>query len=169
MKQILIILLSLILFSCQSSTPQLDEKETSNTETEIKEISIDSVAISFINDYINYLDYLFEHKNANVDSIDWLQNQPLATKAFKQDLNNLIDQAEKKDPEYGLGIDPILNAQDYPSSFTVESVDSIGNYVTVVGSDWKDFKLTLKLIKQDNTWLVDGCGAVRIPDDKRKK
>jgi hypothetical protein len=41
--------------------------------------------------------------------------------------------------------------------------------VTVVGNDWKEFELVLKVERENNKWLVDGAGVINIPDDKRAK
>jgi len=68
----------------------------------------------------------------------------------------------------GLGADPIFDAQDYPSKgFELESIDETTNYLTMKGKDWSEFKLTMKVVEENGKWLVDGCGIVNIPKDKR--
>jgi hypothetical protein len=36
-----------------------------------------------------------------------------------------------------------------------------------IRKDWTEFKLTMKVIEENGNWLVDGCGIVNIPQDKR--
>jgi len=72
--------------------------------------------------------------------------------------------AGKVDPELGLDEDPIFDAQNYPDKgFELAAFDSKTNYVVVKGKNWPDFKLTLKMVAENNTWLVDGCGLIKIP------
>ena len=81
-----------------------------------------------------------------------------------------MDSAQKKDPELGLGSDPIFDDQDFPEKgFSIVKVDTPSAYVTVAGNDWKDFELVLKVEQENNKWLVDGAGVINIPDDKRAK
>jgi hypothetical protein len=85
-------------------------------------------------------------------------------------LKKIIEDAYEKEPEVGLDFDPILDAQDYPDKgFELESLDEKTNYLTVRGKDWADFKLTIKIIEENGNWLVDGCGIINIPTDKRAK
>jgi hypothetical protein len=37
----------------------------------------------------------------------------------------------------------------------------------VRGKDWKEFILVLKVVSQNDKWLVDGAGIINIPTDKR--
>ncbi|MBK6833593.1 MAG: hypothetical protein IPG89_04680 [Bacteroidetes bacterium] len=68
----------------------------------------------------------------------------------------------------GLGADPIVDAQDYPSKgFELESIDEQTNFLIVKGKDMPEFKLTIKVVEENGNWLVDGCGIVNIPKDKR--
>jgi hypothetical protein len=39
----------------------------------------------------------------------------------------------------------------------------------VKGKDWTDFKLTIKVVLENGKWLIDGCGIVNIPNEKRSK
>jgi hypothetical protein len=81
-----------------------------------------------------------------------------------------LDSAQKKDPELGLDSDPVFDAQDFPEKgFSILKVDTLSQYVTVVGNDWKEFELVLKVERENNKWLVDGAGVINIPDDKRAK
>lgn len=123
-------------------------------------------ALKFINKYV---------KNSNkmekaVDVIDWVNSNSLATKNFKTELKRTIDEAYKADPELGLDADPIFDAQDHPDKgFELESFDEKTNYLTVKGKDWPEFRLTMKVVEENGKWLVDGCGMINIPNDKRAK
>ena len=80
----------------------------------------------------------------------------------------MIEEAFKIEPELGLDFDLIFDAQDYPDEgFELESFDNKTNYVVVKGKNWTDFRLTIKMVLENNKWLVDGCGIINIPNDKR--
>ena len=81
-----------------------------------------------------------------------------------------MDCARKADPELGLDADPVLDAQDFPEKgFELNNCDSTAGYVSVKGKDWKDFFLVLKVVHENNQWLVDGVGIINISFDKRAK
>lgn len=123
-----------------------------------------SVALKFINDYV---------ENANlmgkaIETRKWVAQNTLVTESFKKTVTTMIDEAEKDDPELGLGFDPIFDAQDYPEEgFQAEQIDEKTNLVTVSGKKWNDFKLKIKLILINGNWLVDGAGAVNISSKER--
>src|SRR5437764_4590505 len=101
---------------------------------------------------------------------NWVERNPLLTNNFKTFYRNLLDAAQKEDPEVGLDFDPIFDAQDFPDKgFEIVNCDNETGYVTVRGKDWADFVLVLKVIQQDNKWLVDGSGVINIPVNKRAK
>ena len=100
--------------------------------------------------------------------LEWVNSNEMTTNQFKTKVKSIIDQAYKKDPEIGLGFDPIFDAQDYPDKgFELEIFDNKTNFIVVKGKNWADFKLTIKSVMEDNKWLIDGCGIVNIPHDKR--
>jgi hypothetical protein len=103
-----------------------------------------------------------------VGIIDWVNSNKLTTSEFKLELKRIIDEAYKNDPELGIEADPIFDAQDNPyEGFVLESFDDKSNYLIVKGVDWPDFKLTMKIKNVNGVWLVDGCGMVNIPNEKR--
>lgn len=70
----------------------------------------------------------------------------------------------------GLDSDPILDAQDFPDKgFELVNCDSTAGFVTIRGKEWKDFILTVKVVDQNNKWLVDGAGVINIPVTKRAR
>ncbi|MBZ9777967.1 hypothetical protein LB452_03435 [Psychroflexus sp. CAK8W] len=123
----------------------------------------DEVTVEFINDYVAYCNDLA----TKVSQLEWIQNRKDVTNSFRSELERIVSEAESNDPELGLGFDPILDAQDYPNSFEIESQNS--EYVVVKGIDWPEFKLTLKLKIIEGKYFVDGSGIINIPEGKRIK
>ena len=150
MKNLIAIPLILLLISCHPT----GEKAT------VKKIPDHAVALKFINDYI---------QNTDGDLIYWSSNNPIISKTFRSELKRIIDKAEKEVPGYGLGFDPILNAQDYPESgFKLSSTNSkASEFVTVTAIEWQNFNITIKLIWENDRWLVDGSGIINIPIGKQ--
>jgi hypothetical protein len=123
-------------------------------------------ALTFINLYVANCN----KNNESVDIVEWVNANHLATNRFKTALKTMMEEAYKQDPEIGLGFDPIFDGQDYPDQgFELESHDSQSNFIIVKGKNWDDFKLTLKVVLENNKWLVDGCGIINIPNDKKSK
>ena len=92
----------------------------------------------------------------------------MTTTRFRNEVKTMIEEALKIDPELGLGFDTIFDTQDYPDErFELEFFNSKTNFIVVKGKNWVDFKLTIKMVLENNKWLVDGCGFVNIPKDKR--
>jgi hypothetical protein len=123
-----------------------------------------ATGLKFINDYV---------KNSTsskhfVEIDKWVESNKLVSKAFKTNFEKLMKEAYKNDPEMGLGFDPIFDAQDFPEKgFELESYNKETGFMTVKGIEWSDFKVTMKLVKIKDKWLVDGCGVINIPENKR--
>lgn len=132
--------------------------ETNNTTTKFEK------ALTFINGYIDNCNKMGEA----IDIVEWVHSNDLTTNDFKIELKRILDEAYEEEPEVGLDFDPILDAQDFPEEgFELESAEEKTNYLTIRGKDWNEFKLTIKLIEKNGDWLVDGCGIVNIPIDRR--
>lgn len=143
-----------------TTEPDTQKEEVSATSTAVKVAN----ALSFINGYVENSNNMKTAMNIS----DWTKANTLCTANFKAELKNIIDEAFREDPEMGLDADPIFDAQDYPEKgFELVSFDEKTNYLTVKGIDWPDFKLTLKVVEENGKWLVDGCGSVNIPEEKR--
>lgn len=155
-------LIALAASSCLENAP--NEKSVSAAYSESVTESQKTTSLKFINGYV---------ENANrmgkaLETREWVKQNPLVTKSFVKAVTNLIDDAEKADPELGLDFDPIFDAQDYPEEgFQVVQADEKTGYVTVSGKEWTDFKLKLKLIREGQHWLVDGAGVINIPEEER--
>jgi len=115
------------------------------------------VALTFLHNYIDYLN----DRNQEIGRVEWIKKQTTVTENFKTALTKYIENSEFLD------FDPILDAQDYPEGFQIAETDS--EFVIVKGTDWPGFKLTLKLIKVEKEWLVDGSGVINIPKERRIK
>ena len=162
-----------VFVSCgQSSNTRSTEKTittesnaVNSTENQIaKSDTPVAIALIFINSWVDNCNKMKE----SIGIIEWVNSNNLTTNRFKTEVKTIIEKADKEDPEMGLGFDPIFDAQDYPDDgFELESFDSKTNFIVVKGRNWADFKLTIKMVLENNKWLVDGCGIVNIPNDKR--
>ncbi len=165
MKLIIIISTIVLYSSCGQNSSNKTEKEVSSIESNKLNDNLPVVnALKFINMYVDNCNKMKE----STEIVEWVNSNNLTTSHFKTELKSIIDEAYKIDPEMGLGIDPIFDAQDYPDKgFELESFDNKTNYIVVKGKEWTDFKLTMKMVLESDNWLVDGCGIINIPNDKR--
>ena len=157
MKLILFQILALIVIGCRPNTISAPE------QIDLK-MSDAEIAVKFLDDYVIYCD----NRNSNKNLFQWINDNTLLTSKFKETHKKIIEEAEKADPEMGLGFDPIFDAQDYPDGFLIKSINNNG-FVTLQGKDWQDFVVTVKLVYIDNKWFVDGAGIINIPKDKQAK
>ncbi len=164
MRLLILTLLSVGLLSCNSENKAKPETSTDVSE---KQVTPDfNVALNFINDYTKFC----TKTDQRTTEAEWIKQNSLLTDNFKIRYRDLLDSAQKKDPEIGLDFDPIFDAQDFPEKgFSIIKIDTLSGYVTVAGNDWKDFELVLKVEQEHNKWLVEGAGVINIPDDKRAK
>ncbi len=165
----LIFLSSLLIFNActEKSQPENSESQTEiHPEEKIDEVPTESateVGLNFINGYVDNANKMYEAK----ETTEWVNANNLITENFKTTLAKMLKEANEKDPEYGLGVDPIFNAQDYPDKgFVLLRYDSLSNYLEVQGKNSPAFRVFIKLVKENNKWLVDGCGIINIPADK---
>ncbi len=167
MKIETLILVTILLISCQHSNKTNNNPGTSTTqESHSKTETKTNNALKFINAYTENSNKM----NKAIGIVEWVNSNKLSTKAFKAELKTIVDEAHKQDPELGLEADPIFDAQDFPDKgFELESFDSNTNYLTVRGMDWPEFKLTMKVTEENGSWLVDGCGMINIPSGKRAR
>ncbi len=149
-----------LIFSCIATISCI--AQTSIKDSDVSQGS--TIALRFANEYVA----LCSQRNGSED--DWIAKNKLVTNHFKSSYKKLIKSALKKDPELGLGFDPIFDAQDYPDKgFKIHSYDCKTGLVTLEGEDWADFILVLRVVKQKDKWLVDGSGVLNIPINKRGK
>ncbi|MCK6649194.1 MAG: hypothetical protein L6Q66_06035 [Bacteroidia bacterium] len=156
---------ALMLFISCTQGEQSNDKSQAETKIENDEIVADkpAIALQFINSYV-------ENSNKMKDAVsiaEWIQSNEQASTTLKTELKRIVDEA---DPELGLEADPLFDAQDYPEKgFELESFDEQTNFLIVKGKGQPDFKLSMKLVQENNKWLVEGCGIVNIPENKRIK
>ena len=150
--------------SCGQPSDNKPTKEVKTTESNKQQDNIPSnIALKFINLYVDNCNKM----KASVGIIEWVNSNNLTTSHFKIELKSILDEANKIDPDMGLDVDPIFDAQDYPEKgFELESFNDKTNFIIVKGKNWPDFKLTLKMVLENNNWLVDGCGIINISKDK---
>jgi hypothetical protein len=121
----------------------------------------------FMSEYKAYCDTGSDGKSKSA-VVTWVQKNQGVTDAFKSAHKKLVLDARKKDPEMGLGFDPIFDAQDYPDKgFKILACDDRSGLVTLQGVDWADYKVVVKVIKTDNRLLIDGAGVINIPKKSR--
>src|SRR5690606_6703517 len=151
--------------SCGQPTDSKAPTEKSSVQsTDNKHDNRIENALIFINSYVENCNKMKEA----MEITEWVNSNELVSQGFKTEFKRLLDEAYRLDLEIGIGADPIFDAQDYPDEgFELESLDEKTNYIVVKGKNWPDFKLTLKMINENNNWLVDGCGIVNIPNEKR--
>jgi len=161
LKTITILLIALsTLISCNSTG---SKSEAINQKTDQTIAPKYEVALHFINEYLDYSN----DRKSEIETIEWVNNRTDVTIGFKIELNKIITEAQKQDPELGLGFDPILDAQDSPNEFEIDKTDS--EYLIVKGVKWDDFRLAMKLKHEGDVWLVDGSGIINIPENKKIK
>ncbi|WP_321480588.1 hypothetical protein [uncultured Bacteroides sp.] len=136
-----------------------------NAQSTAKKSKTDAdVAIQFINSYVDHC----SQQSSTTDQ--WIEKNQLLTKNFKSAYKQLVDSANKADPDLGLDFDPIFDAQDYPDKgFELVSYNDETGVVTVRGKNWPDFILVMKIAHQANKYLVDGSGIINIPKNDRAK
>lgn len=187
MKKIILILTFLSIVSCKKNikneSPELKKvsEENNNTKTEInsqpneekenaketkEDNSPENTALTFINSYVINSNKM----NKSVGYLNFVKSSNLTTQSFKIELQKIVDEAEKLDPEMGLDYDPITVGNDYPDEgFELKYFDTKTNFIIVKGKNWADFEVTMKLILENEKWLIDGCGTVNIPKNKQSK
>lgn len=164
MKKLLLVLtLGIALTACNSTSndtadsPQIETENKGNTSNTPQ--SVPDVAIQFINDYITHL-----NSSDGMGMVEWVNKNELVTDGFKEALEELVEEAEAENPEMGLDYDPILNAQDFPDGFELESFDERMGIVTLKGIDFDSFKLELTVIEVEGKLQVNGCGDVNTTE-----
>lgn len=164
MKTYIYILIIFQLSACNSKQQDQAEEKVAISPTEVNQELDPQVALDFINTYVDYCNRM----NDEISITEWIESSQLVTLNFKEELKKLMEEALEEDPEYGLGFDPILDAQDYPDEgFDILEFDEETGYVTVVGKSWEDFVLNIRVVNQTGETMVDGCGVINIPEELR--
>lgn len=155
----LVLLLTFV--SCKTSVSQGEEVTTAQTGDQSQ---AEETALAFINNYVLFCN----SNNADKGLKEWVFEQSNVTENFKMELKRMLTEAEREDPELGLGFDPIFNAQDYPDKGfeLVKSKEQLG-FVTVKAIDWSDWELQIKMKLKDNRWLIDGIGVINMTETER--
>jgi hypothetical protein len=147
----------LILPSCSG------ESRNKSTNASNQHLLDYNIALDFINGYTKHVN---EQSPTNYDT-NYIERNALLTDNFKRQYDSILDDAKE---EGSLDCDPIFDAQDFPDKgFSILKVDTTNGFVTVVGRNWPEFELVLKVVKDSNKTLVDGVGVINIPENRRRK
>lgn len=157
-----ILALFILVSGCQKEVQPKGVVQQSSVSYMKSEAFDASVALKFINDYVGFLD-----KKPEDDILKWIAANTDVTDGFKIRHKQIINEAREEDPELVLGFDPVLDAQDNPEEFELESVNEKTGLLVVKGKDWEDFKLAMKIKNVEGKWKVDGCGIINIPEGMR--
>lgn len=158
MKHILILILLLLITSCKESSNSRIKNLKSSPNKDY------NVAVNFINDYNK------EFLKPKSETSEWLSKNKSITTNLINKYIQILDSAKIADPELGLDFDPILNAQDSDENgFEIKKIDSLLGLVIVRGKSIPNFEITLKVIEENGTTLVDGAGIINIPKSKLPK
>lgn len=119
-------------------------------------------ALQFINSYIASIE--------ENETDQWVANNKQLTQRFKTSYKKMIDDARKIDPEIGLGFDPIVDGQDFVNHFDTVVRCKKSGFMQVSGT-WEGSKetmeVTVKLLKVQGRWLIDGSGVINIPTQEQ--
>ena len=136
-------------------TSIVNSKEIPNELENLNPIT--NVALRFINGYVNNCNKMKEQ----VGIIEWVESNPYASENLKSELKRIIEEANIAEPDYGLGFDPIFNAQDYPDEgFKLVDFDTISGIVNVKDKILDGFNMPIKLVKENDKWFVNGVGII---------
>jgi hypothetical protein len=106
--------------------------------------------------------------DAGETALQWVQRNKRVTEDFKKAYTKMVLDAQKEEPEIGLGFDPIWDGQDYPQKGLVAlKCDDKSGFVTLNAVDIESYRVVVKVIKTPRGRLVDGAGVVNIPKDKQ--
>ena len=160
MGRIITILLVLTLCCCKIASAQenvaIEEIEYQN--------SAGKIAVDFINSYVNYRN----DQNSQLELIDYISQQQNLTQYFKAELEKIIIEAQKNDPELGLGFDPIIDAQDIPvQGFELDKFNEPSGLVTVKSKSTDHFKINIKMKRINEKWFVHGIGIINMSEKER--
>lgn len=120
------------------------------------------IALGFI---IDYARYEFEGVDIEKELNDWANKNELVTQNFRASLAKLLRDAYSKDPDYGLGSDPIIDAQDIVAKGFF--IYQAGKDLVLIGNEYfADMRIPVKFVQVGDKWLIDGAGIVNIDDSK---
>ncbi len=170
MRYLISLVLCVSLFGCKSDkksgsiTTDMQENNSDIYEPLESEKSSDDenyqAALDFLNSYIENKDRL--------EILEFVKASSLATESLKKELETILIRGWEEDPQVGLGFDPLFDAQDFPDKgVELYSFDQKTGYVMVQGIEWNDFRVAMQVVKVNGHILVNGCGVVNIPVDKR--
>ena len=116
------------------------------------------IGLSFINDYIKYLNNTTSGK---INIVKWVHLEYKTTQLFESKLNSILIKANKLNLETSIDFDPILQSQDYPTKgFELDYLKNEKNYVILKGINWSEFKVKIVLKIINGAWLINEISKV---------
>lgn len=170
MKSILILVFSISFLACQSDKKKSSEAVDSELSTTDLYEPLESEVASDDENYQAALDFLnlYIENMHTVEILEYVKQSPLATANLKTELENILIHAWEENPKVGLGFDPLFDAQDFPQKgVELADFDPVSGYVMVKGIEWENFRVAMRVVKEGGHIMVDGCGVVNMPEDKR--
>jgi hypothetical protein len=162
-QALLFLFIAICLISCSPAKQEGDKSATAPAKQSIRDAKV-NCATSFINAYIANCNKMKEA----VDVVKWVNASDQVTPGFKKELQKLNDAAYMDNPELGFEADPLFDAQDYPQKgFELDAYSENSDYILLKGKGQPDFKLTVKVQEVNGKYMIDGCGTVNIPEDKK--
>jgi hypothetical protein len=147
-KSMIVAFASVVCLICPSRAQPQGEQKT-----------VSGVPVEFINAYVTAIPGF---DSGHESAIKWVSKRKDVNERFKAALAKLYRDALKADPEIGYGADAVLSAQDFPKSFCLKSAKvgppKGGSMAVLAGEAPMDTELKIKLVLQDETWLVDESG-----------
>lgn len=120
------------------------------------------IALGFI---IDYARYKFEGIDIEKELNDWANKNKLVTQNFRASLEKLLRDAYSEDPNYGLGSDPIIDAQDIATKGFF--IYQAGKDLVIISNEYlPDMRIPVKFAQVGDKWLIDGAGIVNIDGSK---
>lgn len=157
MKHLLLLLSSVLIFSCQSEAKQ-EEKQPiveqneqpktneSNEKQDVKSCNNEKIAYDFLNEYISIVN------EKSFDEIqDWIANNPIVSSEYVARYKEIFETNEY------IEADPVLFSQDFPENFIIK--ESNGEYVSLTADGWGDYKWLVRV----KDCKVIGSGLINIP------
>lgn len=174
MKRIFVFILLMGLLACRSSrlpAPEVSNKVMAARQMDSPDTRAE-MAFSNEKDYQVALDFINAYvKDAGQTELaEFVANSPLVSERFKRELDRVMVLAWEENPEFGLMADPLFDAQDFPPlGFELLEYDAQSGYLMVKGIGWEEFLVAMRVVREAESMLVEGCGTVNIPPAKRAK
>ncbi|MGC3981892.1 MAG: hypothetical protein QM808_11570 [Steroidobacteraceae bacterium] len=125
------------------------------------------VAVKFMNQYLAYTQSVMA-KRSQQSAQSWLKSNILVSPDFLEAYKAKELEGLKLDAELGWDADMIFDAQDFPDKgFQFFRCSKTAGFVQLQGTDWPDFKVTVRVATTPQGINVVGAGMVNISKSER--